>query len=136
MSRDGRIDVLFAGDERTFRLAIDQLLALEEKCQCGAAEILWRLQNQRWHVRDVRETIRLGLVGAGVDPKFALRLVDEHAGDGRLLDCVLTASYILMAALMGDPREKVGKEEAAGDASEAMDASPPPRSVEPALSGA
>jgi hypothetical protein len=129
MSRDGRIELTFAGDLRIFRLKNENLFALEDICDCPCEEILNRLSSAGFsRVRDIRETIRLGLIGAGCDGKIAARMVDEHVSDGALAEHKLVAFCILAAAWSGDPREQVGKEGAATDTSEA-DAFPPPRST-------
>lgn len=129
MSRDATIEILFAGDTRTFKLAIENILALEDSCDAGCAELLERLSTGRWRVRDVIEPIRLGLIGHGVEPRMAKRMVDETITPGRLSEHVLIAQAIIMTALVGDPREQVGKDQAATDPTEATDAFPPPQST-------
>jgi hypothetical protein len=109
MSRDATIELTFAGDVRTFKLAIENVLAIEDACACGITEIAARLSSQTWRTRDVTEAIRIGLVGAGVEGLIAKRLVEEHVVPGRLMEHALIAQAIVMAALVGDPREQVGK---------------------------
>lgn len=133
MSRDASVELVFAGDARTFRLAIDNLIALEDACDAGCAEILERLASGKWRVRDVREPIRIGLIGAGVEAKIAKRMVDEHVVPGRLSEHVLIAQAILLTALVGDTREQVGKDQAAVDTTETTTVFPLPPSMEQAL---
>lgn len=112
MSANGAITTKWADGEYTFRLAIGQLRELQEKCDCGPPEILARLAAQRWRIDDLRETIRLGLIGGGTTPVAALKLVERYVDDRPLLESVTVASSILLAALVGADDDPVGKETA------------------------
>lgn len=128
--KDGSIDLLWGGDERRFRLAIAQCLALEERRGCGLREIWHRLGSDRWAVDDVRETIRLGLIGGGTEPKAAAALVETFCGDGQLYAGVIVAFSIISQAIAAPADEPpVGK---AGAAAAPETGSPPPPSGEPA----
>lgn len=131
---DGAVDLLWGGDERRFLLAIEQVIALEDATDSGCQEVLERILSHRWRVQDLQQTLRLGLIGGGTDPKIARRLVDETVVSGKLMASALAAQAVLSAALVGrSERESVGKEAAAGDASEA-NAFPSPLSSETAPS--
>jgi hypothetical protein len=134
--RDGRVDLVFVGDERPFRLGIDQLLALEDACDAPLADIASRLQMNRWKLRDLIEILRLGLIGGGADPKSAKALVDQAVSPGRILQTVLTARIVLNAALMGEDVEgsDAGKAADAAEAPGGLSASPPASSSETAPS--
>jgi hypothetical protein len=127
MSRDGRIEIDWGGDLRTFRLDIDRLIALQDACGAGPYEILTRLSSGRWLVQDIKETLRLGLMGGGVEGKKARDLADQAVQPGSILQHVQTAQAVLMASLVGDPNEPVGKNPPA----EETDDSPLPASTEP-----
>lgn len=117
----------WADGEHAFRLPIKQLLELQEKCGAGPIKIFDRLQQRDWRVEDVRETIRLGLIGGGMAPHAALVLVSRYV-DGCLIDNVAVAIDVLAASLMGPPGEETagaGKQTAA----EETDGSPPPPST-------
>lgn len=103
MSRSGAITFDWADGAHTFRLAIGQLRELQEKCDAGPQVLLRRLSDGSWRVDDVRETIRLGLVGGGAAPTRALDLVRVYVDDRPLLENVGPAQAILMAALVGAP---------------------------------
>lgn len=131
MSRDASISLTFAGDERTFRLGYDNLLALQDACGSGYLQIFYRLSEKSARVEDVRETLRIGLIGAGVDAKIAKRLVEENLFP--LAEPQIIATLVLGAAIAGDPNEQVGKPEAAVDQTEAVIAFPlPPSTTSPA----
>jgi hypothetical protein len=128
--RDASVQILFGGDERNFRLGIDQLIALEDVLDCGFRACLVRLLKDEWRVRDVREPIRLALIGGGSEPKKAKVLVDEFVVPGRFAYAHMVAKTIL-AAVLDDGGEPVGKKVAAAPAPEG-NASPLPPSSEPA----
>lgn len=110
MSADASVTFAWADGEHRFRLAIGQLRELQEKCGAGPLEILDRLATRRWHVDDVRETMRLGLIGGGLEPFKALALVRHYIDDRPLMESVPAAQAVLMAALVGVPDDDVGKE--------------------------
>lgn len=135
MSRDASITIAWADGEHRFRLAIGQLRELQEKCDAGPAEIAARLSNGRWRLNDVRETIRLGLIGGGMAPGDAHKLTVRYVDERPWLESVQPAQAVLMAALVGVPEEPVGNEAQGGkDAAAraengATDASPSPLST-------
>lgn len=62
-----------------------------------------------WRVDDIRETIRLGLIGAGTTPTEAFLLVSRYVDNVPLTENVGIASEILMHALVGEADDPVGK---------------------------
>ena len=114
MSRSGRISAEFAGEDREFRLAWGELMDLQEKRDAGPSVVLARLSLGQWQLQDVSETIRLGLVGAGMEGPQAARLVRQHVEQkpfelGGESGLVVLAVRILAAALHGAPDEPLGK---------------------------
>ncbi|WP_441280084.1 gene transfer agent family protein [Bradyrhizobium sp. 63_E2_N1_3] len=128
MSRDGLTELTWAGDERRFRLGIDELLALQDKLDAGPAEIAGRLRAGTWRVQDLQETFRISLIGGGLEPKKAKALVDTHIVPGKLASHVLMAWAIVANAIHGDEDDPVGKPEAGTEA--APIGSPPQASTE------
>ncbi len=128
---DGRLETVWGGDERVFRLGIGELLALEDACDVAVFEIYMRICGQRWGVRDVRETLRLGLIGGGMEAKRAKRLVDENAGSGKLGEASRLAVVVLGKALIGDEPGKAAGGVTMGETT-APTGSPPPLSTETA----
>lgn len=123
---DGSILLPFGEEERLFRLGMDQLFALEEKCGSPFAELHDRLMERRWSVREVSEVLRLGLIGGGLEPRAAKELVERACVPGRIEVCATLAFYVL-AVVMDAPkalRVILGKDVAAVDASGATGASP------------
>lgn len=135
-SRNAQLDLPFADGTYTFRLAIGGLEELQEKTNVGPMVLLRRLLAGEWRVADLRETIRIGLIGGGMAPQEARKLVDRYVDAGGLLEAVPIATGIVGAALQGVDDEKVGSSgeaSAAGAETEATDASPSPGSMEMAL---
>lgn len=131
MPRDGSIALTWGDGEHPFRLAIGQLRELQEKCDAGPAEIATRLSDGRWRINDVRETMRLGLIGGGMAPAEAHKLTVRYVDERPWLESLPAAQAVLMAALVGAPEEPVGKDQAAEAETGATDASPSPPSTAP-----
>lgn len=120
MTAVGTRRILWSGGEDDFCAAkIGTILAIEDKCGAGIAEVYGRLVGGTWRVNDVREVIRLALIGGGMDAKDAQKAIDlhVHGHPGGLAPSVVLAQTILEAVLIGVPEDEVGKSPAA----EAMD---------------
>lgn len=116
MSRSGKIELEWgdgagAGSDakHVFRLAIAQLEELQEKCNAGPQQIMRRLSDGTWRTYDVRETIRLGLIGGGMAPPMAAQLVKRYVDDRPLGENVLAAQLVITASIIGVPDEVMGK---------------------------
>lgn len=100
--------------EFVFNIApLGLMLELEAACNAGAIEIADRIRSRTWRIRDVRETIRLALIGGGMKEADALELVKRHVdippADGQQSNALL-AQAILMAWVVGVPGDNdVGK---------------------------
>ena len=129
MSGSAKISFVWGDGEHTFRLAIGQLRELQDKCGAGPMEILSRLTSGTWRVDDLRETIRLGLIGGGKTPTDALILVARYVDAFPLVNSVAPAQAVLMAALVGVENDPVGKPMAAKTKRKATGASSSRRST-------
>jgi len=112
MSADGSIDIVWGDGEHRFRTRLKEWREIQDKCGSGLIEIMDRLAGRRWKVDDVREPIRIGLIGGGMTPSAAHALVVSYVDQRPLAESVQTAFAILMAAIVGVPEDKVGKAEA------------------------
>lgn len=142
MSADGSVTLNWAGEERKFRLAIGQLRELQEsvnrwRTTIGAPLIgpnsLMRLlaAGDAWP-SDVREIIRLGLIG-GKDTKINLipGLMTRYVDERPLMESTQVAQAVLLVALVGVPEDPVGKKPQAETEAETTTASSSPPSTEP-----
>lgn len=112
MSANGLRTIIWAGGEDDFCLAkVGLILDLESRCGAGIAAIFNRLENGTWWLSDVRETIRLGLIGGGMLPEPAMARVKNHVdlNENGLAPSVLMASAIIQAVMIGVPDDPVGK---------------------------
>lgn len=103
MSRNATATLPFGDGVHIFRLGIAELEELQEKCNAGPRVILSRIDTGAWRLHDIRETLRLGLIGGGMKPMDALRLIDRYVQPAYLIDCEKPALLVLSAALVGSP---------------------------------
>lgn len=106
------VELTWAGGEHEFKLTIDLLRALQDKCDAGPQFILERLASRRWLVNDITETIRFGLEGGGIHKEIARKLVREYVEDRPLTGSVMLAQAILMSALFGSEEDMPGEQTA------------------------
>ena len=111
MAVNGEITLPAWGDgEHKFNVAkIRCILELEEKCGVGVSEIYSRITNGKWKFNDIRETLRLGLIGGGMNPDQALKLIQRYVDDRPWMENLLPAQAVLIAAMVGVTGDDVGK---------------------------
>lgn len=131
--RHAEVTLAWADGDYTFRLAIKQLMELQDKCNAGPAFILSRLMQGTWFVNDIRETVRLGLIGGGMDPAAALKLVRWYVEERPLAESIMLAKALLMAVILPIEDDPLGKPEAPKDPSESTAKSPSAQSTETVL---
>lgn len=125
-----RITRPFAGRERAFDVAPLAIIEkLERACGAGMGEILGRLQGRGFNPMtgmpdpffrhaDIRETIRLGLIGAGATDAEATEWVID-AIDGRPIAEHLGLAAAIMTAYAFGVDDALGNSEGAGVAAAA-----------------
>ena len=131
MSRSGELVRLWGDADRTFKLGIGEWRKIQETCDAGPAEIAARLSTWAavrkrmptasfldllagggmgaWRVDDVREPIYRGLVGGGMDPTSAGRLMRELHDERPMMENIDLALEIVLASLVGPGDEPVGE---------------------------
>lgn len=105
MSRNATVTAPFGDKAYDFRLGIAELVEHDRLCDAGPEFVLEAIWAGSWRIPYIRETIRLGLIGGGMDPMQALVMTDAYAGPGALFGLKALASNILSAAIMGPPEE-------------------------------
>lgn len=113
MTRSANISLTWADGEHEFRLPIGKLRELQELCDAGPPVVAQRLASGTWKVEDIRETLRLGLIGGGMAPGAALSRIQRYVDERPLLENVKAAQAVILAALVGVDEEPVGEEAAA-----------------------
>lgn len=69
--------IRWPGGEHAFRLGIAELRALQQTTDCGPEHLANRISLGQWHVDDLREVLRNGLIGGGMAHVEAVQLVDR-----------------------------------------------------------
>lgn len=104
--------IRWSGGEHEFRLTIGDLRSLQDKTGRGPEEILSRLATRTWHVDEAVETVRLGLIGAGMARDEAKRLVNLVLDRDPLVEFRLTAFEVLSRLLYPQEAEEPEKQTA------------------------
>jgi hypothetical protein len=117
MSADGSVELFFGDGTHRFRLAIGQFRELQEKVNgrrilvgappIGPATLLEALQTNNAWPDDMRDVLRLGLVGGGMKPQEAHRLLLNNFDDKPPQSIGPTVFLILLAALVGVPEDEI-----------------------------
>jgi hypothetical protein len=135
-SRHGDVTIAWGDDEYNFRLGYGELRQLQEACEAGPRRIASRLMlydaarnpfGDDYRLADVRETIRLGLIGGGKTQSEALILVRKFVDSRPLEENRLIAFSILQPVIWGAKDEPVGK----AAESETMEATDSPTTKSP-----
>lgn len=127
---NGQVTLDWADGSYPFNVAkFEQALELEEKCDAGLQELLERMTARRWRVTDIRETVRIGLIGGGLEPTAALKLVRRYVEGRPWAESVPIARTVLLAAIVGvEGDNDLGKEAAdrtMSGADQAVSSDPP-----------
>lgn len=111
MNNQGEITTKWADGTYTFRLTVAGILELEEKCDAPFAVIFDRLSAGKFKLRDVTETIRIGLIGGGMPAAKALPLVERYGLP--LVENAPIARLIVGAVMFGFEASPLGEDQAA-----------------------
>lgn len=103
--RDARVELEFADGDYSFRMGWGELIELQEKCDAGPYVVLQRLANKTFKMNDISETIRVGLIGGGMEPGKALTMTKRYVKARPPMECLPVALAVLMAGLLGAPDE-------------------------------
>jgi hypothetical protein len=104
--------IAWQGGEHQFCLAaVGNILSLEQSCGAPIGEIFERLTNGRWGINDLREPIRLGLIGGGLSADEAMKLVKINVDQNPngLAPSAILALAIIDAVIVGVPDDPLGK---------------------------
>ncbi len=115
MAANGTRLIAWQGGEHNFCLAAaGDIFTLEANCKAGIAGIHRRLLGGEWFLNDIRETIRLGLIGGGMAADDAMQLIKSSvdANPRGLAPSIVVAIAVLEAVIIGVPDDPVGKNQA------------------------
>ncbi|GJE38557.1 gene transfer agent family protein [Methylobacterium persicinum] len=117
------VDADFAGQRRRFQLRLGEIGELERLTGAGIGAILLRIASHQFSVRDVWDTIRLGLEGGGTSAVEASALALRYR-DAPLIDFLPLAGSIVAAAVNGVTPAAPGKPATEGSDTTAPATSP------------
>ncbi|MBY3386406.1 gene transfer agent family protein [Rhizobium laguerreae] len=116
MSRDAKITLTWADGDYVFRLGWSEIAALQEATDAGPYVVLNRLHTGQWRIEDISNVIRLGLIGGGLEPVKALKLIRTYVEARPPMENHPHAVAILAAGLIGAEDERLGEAEAPSQA--------------------
>lgn len=100
--RSCEITLEFADSDYLFRLPLKRIAELEEKCGAPVGAIWKRVcLTGDYHATDLIETVRLGLIGGGLDPQEARKLIERYCDEWPLMEWHRHAIAILGACVEG-----------------------------------
>ncbi len=91
----------WAGKERLFRLAFGDVLDLEQACESGIGPIYARLISGQFKLGDIWHTLRLGLIGGGMEALRAKALLVDQFDRRPYVDHAALAAEIILALMTG-----------------------------------
>lgn len=95
----------FFGDgDYTFALTDNMIAELERIAELGIGALYLRCINMQFHINDLVEIIRLGLIGGGASPETAARLTDTYARN-RPIDELYPLAVDILDARWGGAEE-------------------------------
>ncbi|ODN68853.1 gene transfer agent family protein [Methylobrevis pamukkalensis] len=103
---DAPAHIAFLGDaERTFALPVPMIVALEKATGHGIGTLAARLFQGVFSWADLVETIRLGLIGGGTDPKDAAGIIDAWVNNRPIAETLPLTVAVLETCYFGAPQE-------------------------------
>ena len=109
MSADGSVTLIWGDGEHRFRLGIGELRELEQKRGAGSEVIMNRIFDGSYFIDDVRETMRMALIGGGLDATRALAKIGKYVGHGQIAENRQIAGAVIFHGIYGDKDDRVGK---------------------------
>ena len=91
------------GGEHAFRLGLAELETIQQKTDCGPEYLLHRINAGQWHVGDLIEVLRNGLIGGGMPHVDALKIVRKAFDNHPAILFKVPAQTVLAAFLFGPP---------------------------------
>lgn len=100
----------FGDGEHVFELTPPLIVELEKKSGVPLGVIVSRVSAMLFSFTDLIETIRLGLIGAGMAPAEAQRMVDTYAIGRPISEIYPLATGTLQRLMFGDrePQQEAG----------------------------
>lgn len=107
--------IQWPGGEHAFRLGLAELETIQQKTDCGPEFLLHRINAGQWHVGDLIEVLRNGLIGGGMPHVDALKIVRRAFETHPAILFKVPAQAVMAAFLFGPPDDQPGEDSPAGD---------------------
>ena len=117
MSGDGSVTLFWGDDETAFRLGIGEFRELQERVNArraaaglpavGPSTLANSIRGNDAWPDDVRDVLRIGLVGAGMAPAEAHRKLVQYFDRRPPADSYLVAFAVLVGAFLGVPGDEL-----------------------------
>lgn len=131
--RSCEIELVFADNSYLFRLPAKRIAELQDRCGAGIGAIYKRTMSGDFYENDLKEIVRLGLIGGGLEPLEARKLIDRYCDAWPLNVWFVHAAAILSACVNGYEKPSEGEaDDPPGKMTAATDGSGSPRSTAPA----
>lgn len=104
MSERKPVSLFFGDKKHACLLDPGMILELERLCRAGIGAISRRFFAGDFSYSELTETIRLGLIGGGMDPQEAATLVNVYAGRMSVTELYAVALPVLETLMFG-PKE-------------------------------
>lgn len=105
--RSAKITKFFGDGPHDFCMRIGEIEELQELTEVGLLSTLDRITMM--FIKDIKEVLRLGLIGGGLDKAKAYQLVTRHVVEAYLIDAASLAGEVVQAALRGAPEDAPGE---------------------------
>lgn len=80
--RPCQVELTFADADYVFRLPLKRIAELEDKCNAPIGTIWKRVcLTADYKAEDLTQTVRLGLIGGGMDPQDARKLIERYCDE-------------------------------------------------------
>jgi hypothetical protein len=103
------VELSLGGGKRSFALGEPQIKELERLTGTGIASICRRVFHGEFFLADLTETIRLGMIGAGTDPKEATATMAAYVAGRPVSEFLPVALGILESVWFGPKPAKTRK---------------------------
>ena len=97
-----RIETFLGDAKHPFQLTAPMIIELERLTGSGIGTIAKRMFTQDYRLTEVTETIRLGLIGGGMDPKRAKEMIEAYVDNRPIGDSINVALTVMNATFFGE----------------------------------
>lgn len=131
MAMDGSVEFEWGSGLHKFRLGLDEARELQIKTGVGPYRLMRRIADGDWMIDDLRETIRIGMIGGGAAPGAAMNEIRIYFDKQPKTKHIEPALRILHAFHIGVDDEPVGTAGNGSGKQEARETMTPTASLSP-----